>query len=225
MPIPEKVPAGSFAACFPKEATTVEDFHDLVARLTIYYDQERVRCQELEDENALLHRFVQELKEGQQAASKEINKPLQGVPFDQTLSGSSNYRYSTLSGSFQGQTLEESRALTDDAQEHDFRGMELRGIFVFFPSFLGGFDDNNSVYIYLFVHMSYILVYICIYIYIVICMSIVKIFLSRPGPQARVEGSQPVILALMFGAQCGLLWVKVWHFACVGFRRVEILPA
>ena len=165
MPIPEKVPAGSFAACFPKEATTVEDFHDLVARLTIYYDQERVRCQELEDENALLHRFVQELKEGQQAASKEINKPLQGVPFDQTLSGSSNYRYSTLSGSFQGQTLEESRALTDDAQEHDFRGMELRGIFVFFPSFLGGFDDNNSVYIYLFVHMSYILVYICIYIY------------------------------------------------------------
>ena len=122
MPIPEKVPAGSFAACFPKEATTVEDFHDLVARLTIYYDQERVRCQELEDENALLHRFVQELKEGQQAASKEINKPLQGVPFDQTLSGSSNYRYSTLSGSFQGQTLEESRALTDDAQEHDFRG-------------------------------------------------------------------------------------------------------
>lgn len=143
MPIPEKVP-GSFAACFPKEATAVEDFHDLVARLTIYYDQERVRCQELEDENALLHRFVQELKEGQQADSKEINKPLQGVPFDQTLSGSSNYRYSTLSGSFQGQTLEESRTLTDaDAQEHDFRGMELRGIF---GDVLGGFDGNNSVY-------------------------------------------------------------------------------
>ena len=125
MPIPEKVPAGSFAACFPKEATAVEDFHDLVARLTIYYDQERVRCQELEDENAHLHRFVQELKEGQ-ADSKEINKPLRGVPFDQTLSGS-NYRYSTLSGSFQGQTLEESRTLTDaDAQEpHDLRGREL----------------------------------------------------------------------------------------------------
>eukprot|EP00434_Breviolum_minutum_P015102 symbB.v1.2.013315.t1/scaffold938.1/size150240/8 len=87
---------------------------------------EREDEEELEDENALLHRFVQELKEGQQAASKEINKPLQGVPFDQTLSGSSNYRYSTLSGSFQGQTLEESRALADDAQEHDFRGSRRR---------------------------------------------------------------------------------------------------
>ena len=42
-----------------------------------------------------------------------------------------------------------------------------------------------------------------IYIYIVIFISIVKIFLSTPGPQARVERSQPVILALLFGAQCG----------------------
>lgn len=193
MPIPEKVPAGSFAACFPKEATTVEDFHDLVARLTIYYDQERVRCQELEDENALLHRFVQELKEGQQAASKEINKPLQGVPFDQTLSGSSNYRYSTLSGSFQGQTLEESRTLTDDAQEHDFRGMELRGIFVFFPSFLGGFDGNNSVYIYIYIHMSYIRVYICIYIYSDMhehCKDI-SFKIRSSGPRGRESTSDP----------------------------------